>query len=117
MTASHGYQHTVRELMAARGIPSINQLAKRAGIANSTAKRAADGGIFANNESAADAIARALGVKTNEIRWSKTPSTRGKEVGAGQAAKSAAKAKVCPRCHTAVPSGTGICEDDGIRGV
>ena len=113
---NHTYQHTVRELMKQKGI-TTTALAKRAGIAYSTAKRAVDGGIFANNESSAHRIAAVLGVMPNEVRWIKAPSTRGKEAGFGTTTKSAAKAKICPRCHTAVPSGTGICEDDGIRGV
>jgi lambda repressor-like predicted transcriptional regulator len=113
---THTYQHTVSELMAQQGI-TITALAKRAGIAYSTAKRAVDGGIFANNVSSAHRIAAVLGVMPNEVRWIKEPSTCGKEAGFGTTTKSVAKPKVCPRCHTAVPSGTGICEDDGIRGV
>ena len=53
---THTYQHTVSELMAQQGI-TITALAKRAGIAYSTAKRAVDGGIFANNVSSAHRIA------------------------------------------------------------
>lgn len=115
-TTSHTYQHTVRELMEMQGI-TIGALAKRAGIAYSTAKRAADGDIFANNESSAHRIAAVLGVTPDKVRWIKEPSTRGKEAGFGATTKSAAKAKICPRCFVAVPSGTEICEDHGIRGV
>ncbi len=115
MTINHTYQHTVRELMTQQGI-SITTLAKRAGVAYSTAKHAADGGIFASNESTADAIARALGVKTSDIRWPKTPSTLGKPAGTTQVTARTAKAKVCPRCHTEVPIGTGVCEDHGVAG-
>ena len=113
---THTYQHTVRELMEQQGI-TTTALAKRAGIAYSTAKRAVDGGIFANNVSSAHRIAAVLGVMPNEVRWIKEPSTCGKEAGFGTTTKSVAKAKICPRCFMAVPSGTEICEDHGMRGV
>lgn len=115
MTTNHTYQHTVRELMTQQGI-SITALAKRAGVAYNTAKRAADGDIFASNASTAEAIAQALGVGTGNIRWHKTPSNHGKPVGTAQVAARTAKAKVCPRCHTEVPIGTGVCDDHGLAG-
>lgn len=115
-TATHEYQRTVRDLMALRGITSINALAERAGVAYSTVKSAADGGIFANNESSTEAIAHALGVKPSDIRWPKTPSTLGKPAGLGSTAKSAIKSKTCPLCQIQVPSGTGVCDEHGIAG-
>jgi len=102
-------KETLAQIMDKRGL-NVSDMVKMTGLGTNVLYRAVHGGDHHTSNASAGIIARALGLKANQIAWlySLADSGRPPLSGGAYTAPHPIKPKCCPECFLLLPA-SGVC--------